>query len=493
MKPENLIDPLTMQKRDLIRVFVKGGILSPGDFYKIIETAQDLGTDFVHLGSRQDILFPVKDKNQGKLQKSFSGISTDYDTDGERFQNIASSYVALDVMPSTPWLAAHIYHYLLDTFNYKPHLKINIVDPMQSMVPLFTGNLNFVASPVENFWYLYLRFREIDAKPWCCPELIYGFDVAKVASTLEDMELPTSGLQYPEVYQRLKERTKFHTQPLTTPLEYPDTTFPYYEGLNRIAGDKYWLGVYWRNNKFTNSFLKAVCELCLQTNIGKISLTPWKSFIVNGIMEKDRIVWEKLLGKWGINIRHSALELNWHLPVLDKEALELKKFLVRALDQQDISTSGLTFTVKTMKSPVLFTSVVVEKNKNERENAPDTYNIMYSKEFNPNLMEYTYYARKVPKEILPALLIELSKKYYDQLEAHKPYAENGTDREPSVTSPTKALYQCENCLTIYDETYGDENAGISRGTPFSKLPEGYTCPVCASPKSSYHRVQTSEN
>ena len=46
------------------------------------------------------------------------------------------------------------------------------------------------------------------------------------------------------------------------------------------------------------------------------------------------------MGKFGINERHSSLELNWHLPVIDREALELKKFLVRELDQQDISTDG---------------------------------------------------------------------------------------------------------------------------------------------------------
>ena len=146
-----------------------------------------------------------------------------------------------------------------------------------------------------------------------------------------------------------------------------------------------------------------------------------------------------------------------------------------------------------MKSPVLFTSVVVEKNKPDRENLPDTYNIMYSKEFNSNLMEYTYYARKVPKEIIPALLIELSKKYYDQLEAHKPHAENGITQKTRAISTTKALYQCENCLTIYDEAYGDETAGISANAAFDQLPETYVCPVCGGAKSSYHLVQPSEN
>src|SRR5690606_9101820 len=119
--------------------------------------------------------------------------------------------------------------------------------------------------------------------------------------------------------------------------------------------------------------------------------------------------------------------------------------------------------------------------------------ILYSKEFNPNLMEYTYYARKVPKEIIPALLIELSKKYYDQLEAHKPHAENSIERKAPASSTSKALYQCENCFTIYDEAYGNEAANISVGTAFVNLPESYICPVCGSPKSFYHLVHPPEN
>ena len=51
-----------------------------------------------------------------------------------------------------------------------------------------------------------------------------------------------------------------------------------------------------------------------------------------------------------------------HLPVIDPEALELKKFLVRELDQQDISTHGLTFTIKTNRDMFLFTAIVITLN-----------------------------------------------------------------------------------------------------------------------------------
>ncbi|MBX2843106.1 MAG: rubredoxin [Flammeovirgaceae bacterium] len=477
---------MVIQKRDLVRVFVKGGIISPGDLLKIIETAKEFGTDYVHFGSRQDVLFPVSKKNKEKLNQTFSSIQTEYDVDGEEYQNVVSSYVAHDVMPKTSWLAPHIYHYVLDTFKHRPKFKINIVDPAQSLVPLFTGNINFIASSSDNYWFLYLRFSEISEKPFGLPILIYGFDLAKVSKAIEDMKPLENNMSYEDIYKKLLVDVPINTQPIEHDLIFPDGNFPYYEGMNREAADKYWLGLYWRDNHFNIKFLRELCNLCLDTKIGKISLTPWKSFIVHGILEKDKLSWEKLMGKFGINMRHSALELNWHLPVLDEEALELKNFLVRALDQQDISTYGLTFTVKTSRKLVLFTSVVIEKSEKVEEHEPDTYNILYSKDFNPNLTEYFYYAKKVTKEILPPLLIELSHMYYDQLDVNfKKEQKKELERKKSSSY---SMYQCGNCMTVYDEQYGEEAAGIESGVSFDDLPETYSCPLCGNEKSNFVKI-----
>ncbi|HLT08819.1 MAG TPA: rubredoxin [Cyclobacteriaceae bacterium] len=476
-----------MQKEDLVRVLVKGGILSPGDFLLIIQKANDLGTSYIHLGSRQDILFPVRHKMEAALGQTFDALNIHYDVGGRDYQNILSSYAALDVMPTTHWLASHTYHYILDTFDYQPKIKVNLVDPIQSLVPLFTGNVNFIASSHDNYWYLFLRFSELDPKPWCAPELIYGYDLAKMARAVEEIEPVKSGMTYAEIFQKAKDAGKPTCQKREQELLYPEATSPYYEGMNRIVGGKYWLGLYWRNNKFSINFLKALCQLCLDTDIGKISLTPWKSIIVKGIAEKDRLSWEKLLGKYGINIRHSSLELNWHLPVLDEEALDIKNYLVRALDKQDISTYGLSFSVKT-RHMALFTSIAIEKAVKEKNSNSDTFNILYSKDFNPNLSEYFYYAKEVPKETIPSLLIELSHKYYDQLEVQKTAesAEGGVDKVPK-----RALkYQCSQCLTIYDEKLGDPVSGVAAGTSFMKLATDYSCPVCDSPKSAYRLIET---
>jgi rubredoxin len=472
-----------MDKLNLVRVFVKGGIISPGDFLKIIQTASHLGSSYIHFGSRQDILFPADTFDQDYLDKTFASIQTDYEINANQYQNIVTSYVSLDVMPRRSWLVPHIYHYILDSFDYRPGYKINIVDPSQSMVPLVSGQFNFIASGVENYWYLYLRSDEMGSKPWPAPSLIYGYDIAKVARALEDTRNENGDISFEALYQGATERVKINTQPVKEALAYPDVNFPYYEGFNRIPDGKYWLGLYWRNNQFDIKFLKALCQRCIETDIGKISLSPWKSFIIKGIEEKHRIGWEKLLGRYGINMRHSSLELNWHIPVLDGEAMELKSSLVREMDKMDISTYGLTFSIVSNKNVTLFTSVVIERNE-AAEEVP-TYNIQFSKDFNPNLMEYQYFVKDITKEIIPPLLLELSYMYYEQLDEKS----NASKAEVKIdVSGSESHYQCKECLTIYDENLGDAVRGIAPGVAFNLLPETYTCPTCGVSKNAFRKV-----
>ena len=216
---------------------------------------------------------------------------------------------------------------------------------------------------------------------------------------------------------------------------------------------------------------KSLHELCQRSGAGL------------GIKASDRLRWQKLMGKFGINERHSSLELNWHLPVIDSEALELKRFLVRELDQQDISTHGLTFTIKTNRDILYFTTVVIEKNL-EKDSLPgDHYNILYAKNFSPTNITYHTYARALKKEMIPAFLIDLSKLYFRQLNPEKEKSED-VKHEP-VLNGNISLYQCSNCLTIYDKQYGDPEANISAGVAFENLPESYKCHVCDSPKKYF--------
>jgi rubredoxin len=471
------------KKSDLIRAFVKGGILSPADMLKIMEISRVLGNKFVLFGSRQDIMFPSNGADEKHLDKLFREINIDHElgSDQSVHQNIVSSYIAVNVVETTTWVKEDTYHFVIDNFDYKPKIKINIVDPVQSIVPLLTGEVNFIASPEENYWYLYLRDPRKGNTVECWPKLIFTQDIAKVSKALEELFLNFQPFGIDELFIILQGKMRINYRPIAEKLKFPGSTFPYYEGLNAMLNNQYWLGLYWRNNQYDIDFMGAACRLCQETNIGKINIIPWKAFIIKGIKASDRIRWEKLMGKFGINERHSSLELNWHLPVIDAEALELKRFLVRELDQQDISTHGLTFTIKMKRTMFLFTSIVIEKNMDAETS--ERYNILYAKNFNPNNITYLTYARDVRKEIIPALLIELSKLYYRQLNPEK---ESKADRnkEEKITSVATS-YQCSHCLSVYDKRYGDSLSDIPPGVPFEDLPETYKCHVCDSPKKYF--------
>ena len=477
-------------KSGLIRAFVKGGFLPPVDLLKIMELSRSFGNDYILFGSRQDIMFPSNGLPEHHLEKAFGSINIDYELAGEQsvFQNIVSSYVAVNVVETTNWVKEDTYNVLIDTFNYKPRLKINIVDPLQSLVPLFTGDLNFIASKEENYWYLYIRDARKGNVAECWPRLIASQDLARISREIEKLFLEFLPFTVEEMYLMFKNNSvRLNYKPIPERLKLPETAFPYYEGLNAMPNNQYWLGLYWRNNQYDIDFMTAACRLCQETNISKINIIPWKAFIIKGIKAIDRIRWQKLMGKFGINERHSSLELNWHLPVTDSGALELKRFLVRELDQQDISTHGLTFTIRTHREMQYFTTVVIEKNQSTEVLPGEHYNILYARAFNPNNLDYHSYAQSVRKEAIPAILIELSKWYFRQLhpEKEKPEIVSAV----AELSDSLSLYQCSNCLTIYDARYGDPISGIPAGVSFDDLPEDYKCHVCDSPKKHFVAVR----
>jgi len=161
------------------RVIVKGGVLSPGELKAILEVAEGLNLKTVAFGSRQDILFLTEHREDFKTDK-FELVTADM----KGVENIVSSYVSSDLFNNTPWLTADRYLYILEQFQSTPKLKINITDPRQRLVPLFTGHLNFVASDFEDYWYLYVRMPNWE-QIQMYPVLIYSWDLARIAIVIE--------------------------------------------------------------------------------------------------------------------------------------------------------------------------------------------------------------------------------------------------------------------------------------------------------------------
>jgi rubredoxin len=466
-----------------VRVLAKGGILTPSHLLKILEIVKLSGNKHVHFGSRQDLLFQIDKSQMGKLKEAFEGIQTDYIIHGRNevnFQNIVSSYVSSDMVPGTTWVKPGNYLNILEDFTYLPKLRINIADPKQSLIPLFYGHLNYIASTVKDYWYLFIR-KSDNASPECWPVLVLNNDIAVLSKAIENHWQLLDKAQITDIFELIQTELNYNWRKIESAFKLEQIPPHDYEGFGRMySTTNYWAGFYWRNNCYNIDFLEEVCHLCLRTNISKICLTSWKSFLIKEITENDQKQWMQLLGRFGINMRHASFELNWHLPLHDKYALRLKRFLVKEFDNVDISVSGLTFGIKTKPEPA-FCAILIERVQVlpflKDWDLFLSYKVLYAFNFNANTCEYEEYAAQVPRYRLPEVLKSLTKKYSSELT----YKNENTPKEAKPLRTDKHIvHQCIHCLSVYDSK--------TEKTDFMQLPESFTCPLCDAPKIDFKPI-----
>ncbi len=65
--------------------------------------------------------------------------------------------------------------------------------------------------------------------------------------------------------------------------------------------------------------------------------------------------------------------------------------------------------------------------------------------------------------------------------AHIPGSYGG---DPSKLSADTRL-ECKICWHVYDPVEGDAYWQVPAGTPFSQLPDHWSCPQCDAPKTDY--------
>ncbi len=46
-------------------------------------------------------------------------------------------------------------------------------------------------------------------------------------------------------------------------------------------------------------------------------------------------------------------------------------------------------------------------------------------------------------------------------------------------------FKCDVCGWEYDPATGDPDNGVAPGTPFEKIPDDWTCPVCGAGKEDF--------
>jgi rubredoxin len=497
-----------MSTTPLVRVLLRGGVVSPADLLQVVEMARRVGSAYLLPGVRQDLLFPVAGTSPDAVVELFGRIglsSAVVDTASPLFRgganNVASSYLAVNVVETTWWLKESVYQRIFENFGTDPRIRVNFVDPLQGIVPLFHGDLNFIASTEEHYWHLHLRIPGADRETLQTPGLVHSGDIAKAVRAIEERwhtsEESETDLKGWEMF--LREVVGTAQRPVGEEVRsFPTPAVPSLEGFHAQASGQYWLGLYRRDGRFPIDFLKALCSLCQETLVGKIAITPWKSLLIKGIRGRARPRWEALMGEYAINVWHSSLELNWHIPALDTEALDAKRRVVGELDRGDASVHGLTFTLSSSPRGPYFTSVVIERISDAGEE-PVLYDVRAAARFNPNLMSYHTFAPRVEEKELADVLIALSRKFArgeDPADFAISPSQAGRSTAalvPPVVPPSPERwmgYQCGSCLTVYEERYGAPEEGIDPGTAFADLSPEWGCSLCGAGRETFALVDT---
>ncbi len=476
-----------------IKINIPGGILSPGYFAQIASLAQKHNIQNVYVGERQNLILQTEELTVEKVYNDLKLNQIEYTTQLQNNPNIVSSYAAATIFTAAnTWLKEGVYKDILEGFDHKPILKVNIVDITQPLIPLFTGNLNFLASETPNFWYLFLELPQFKSlQKW--PTLIFSNHIDELVKEIEHEFFDNSFSTINQLYERVSQKYKFITKDIEKEVVLPRLRFPIYEGMNKM-GEKNWLGIYRRSASFSPSLIIAICQLCADTKVGLLCLTTWKSLLIKGIEEEDRIKWEMLLGQFGVNIRHAAVDLNWQLPDLDDKAAELKSTLSLDFDKKDIRTYGLSFALKTSDLEVSASVLIEEKPLHSifGKSLINTYRISHTPNFQPNNPNFVVFEEDVAKSDLAKYIQRLCRKYYQQLpESSLITTENLQINQLSTSELSlisNKIYQCKHCLTIYDSALGDESQQIEPESNFDSL-DKYNCPTCDAAKEEFVLVE----
>ncbi len=481
-----------MSTTSTIKINFRGGIISPGELYQVLVAAGKAHISKVSFGTRQQLLVDVYDIYCSRFTGLLDMLQIKYEKDTDEHPNVVSSYPAEEVFITKTWLSEGVYKDIFDLMDYEPRLKINISDSNQSFTPVLTGNINWVASlHSPHFWHVFIRFPKTNiVYEW--KQLVYTNDIARMSKHIEEFILDDKESFYDNplasgdaLFEKVGLRN-YITRPAAAPAALPAFNLPYYEGLNRY-NDKYWLGIYRRDELFDITFLKDICQLCLHTKIGQLCATPWKTIMVKGIEEKDRPWWNALLAEHRVNVRHAANELNFQVEDHCKEGLALKNYLVRHLNRDDMRTFGICIGIKTRKKSEVFSSILVRKRHLLTVagiGILPVYDILCAGDFNPNERTGFVFSRATPRFLLPERLRRAIILFY----RHQVKRHEKPDLKPKEEPGAKAVewvQQCMHCFTIYDP-YGADSV---HPVHFDQVPADYCCPLCEAPKEDFRRIE----
>jgi rubredoxin len=478
-----------MPRQVSIQVYCNGGFISPGELRKIAMTAQQFGARCLQLGIRQEIRFMIDEDQTEQFKIRMTLLSLHYSIGIHEAYNIICSALIKDILKTKVWLTEGEYRDILEGFDFQPRIAINIVDPEQYAIPLFTGVLNFVASSTENYWNVYFSLPQQKEQGWM-PILIQSDKIASFCIFVQTCIQAQDKISLSELMEELYQLDTWNFKKVNDYPSIPEYHFFPVEGFH-TNGNAQWLGIFNKSNEFSISLIDAICVEALESNIGTIYVSPWDSFLFKNIAPFRIPFWEHLLGLYAINTGHAAHELNWNMNEWNMNSNEIRSYVNDYFRVKDKRTEGLIIGVNNEPNDNFYSIKIVEEplfTLFGRSYFP-MYHIRYKENFNPNNPADKSFMDYVQKKNMPDFISYLIQEYYTKKKIQTAKADIKESVMPAVIKRKESfefVYQCNTCLTLYDPEYGDPDEGIVGGTLYEELPENYCCSICSNPKKGFN-------
>lgn len=485
MRGKYLLERISLQKNQsmkLIRILTKGGKISVTDLKRVTFIANGLFIEKIFITERQELAFYVDEDETRSMHNRLDGIEFEIGTTGK--QNYVTSVLASNIMPCTYWLKESIYNDILDSL-IPSKLKINISDLKQDIVFSFTGDINFVASDTMNYWNVFLQFPN-DNEHKLLPFLIHSSNINQAillfesyyAKKIESIELFTKEFLHDMGH-------------LAQPVEvWPEVNVPEYYNYTGITsyGTMFWVGFRPEYGCLSTEFLKALVLMCERNQLGTVHLTPWNSVIIKDIPINSLNNWKYFAYQYNIFADSTSYIQNWTYKPADADAQFLSQKLARLFSKNKKVPNGEIIGINT-DIKYTFANIIIKYHplKIGKVHLWGSYEILVRNDFSPLKNTFTSIGFAIFGRQLKTILAKAKDLY--NIKAYKERAAFVLDSIPSSLQPENAIeeyvYECGDCLNIYDSKYGDVINSVEPGTNFEMLHSSYCCPTCGANKDSF--------
>ena len=471
-----------MARKTLTMKFLtRGGRVPLSLLRALAEEGMVHGSGTIAVGSRQEIHLPGISWNGQRYVQQVVG--THLGNHHPQQPNIVTTRSVTERSHRTDWLSEGTYDTILDTFKNNPGIAVDIVDPRQTYVPLFTGQLHFVATAEPDYWMVTVNNGPNHHRT-SLSNAIHSDDVAAVTSLIQENISGTSPVDLPALNDALEKALGSRVKNLDgLPLSFPTSSRPLAGFVLDPKSDCFSLSIPLQLQDLPGPFLVDIAVFADRFGITTAHLTPWKSLLIHGIPRSQRVGFEKLLLHHRINLNSGAWDhvcLNgWATPPLDTQARRLIQALNKRLPHS--GTLSLALVNKDDGFPDL--PIIIRA-----ETTRDMWGRI-------GRLRYSLFARENFERHNPALVLYGANISSGALIEHVIALIDcyGAPETMRTAAPKKIkevyrfeeYHRCRGCGTEYSEMYGDPLGNVAVGVPFYELPDSWHCPTCEAPLSEF--------